>query len=45
MLFKRILEQDGTRLPSSRRYEARKRTQSEGVNIPVALHEQLVDFL
>jgi len=44
-LFKRILEQDGTRLPSSRRYEARKRTQSEGVNIPVALHEQLVDFL
>jgi len=43
-LFKRILEQDGTRLPSSRRYEARKRTQANGVEIPVALHEQIIDF-
>lgn len=43
-LFQRILEQDGTRLPSSRRYEARNRTQQEGVNIPSALHEQILDF-
>jgi len=43
-LFKRILEQDGTRLPSSRRYEARARTQKDGVKIPVALHEQIIDF-
>jgi len=43
-LFKRILEQDGTRLPSSRRYEARKRTLVDGVAIPVSLHEQIVDF-
>lgn len=43
-LFKRILEQDGTRLPSSRRYEARKRTQADGVNISVDLHEQIIDF-
>jgi len=43
-LFKRILEQEGTRLPSSRRYEARKNTQSNGVDIPVSLHEQILDL-
>jgi len=43
-LFTRILDQDGTRLPSARRYEARNRTQTEGVNIPVALHKQILDF-
>ena len=43
-LFKRVLDQDGTRLPSSRRYEARNRTQINGVNVPIALHEQILDF-
>jgi len=43
-LFKRILEQDGTRLPSSRRYEARNRTQIDGVNVPIDLHQQILDF-
>jgi LDH2 family malate/lactate/ureidoglycolate dehydrogenase len=38
-LFEKILEQDGTRLPSDRRYEARKRTPSEGITIPQSLHE------
>jgi len=43
-LFKRVLEQEGARLPSTRRYEARNRTQKDGVNIPIALHEQIIDF-
>jgi len=37
-LFAKILEQEGTRLPSDRRYEARLRTPSEGVSIPASLH-------
>ena len=44
-LFKRVLDQDGARLPSSRRYEARTRTQKEGIDLPVVLHEQILDFL
>ncbi|MCL4147979.1 UNVERIFIED_CONTAM: hypothetical protein GTU68_026258, partial [Idotea baltica] len=32
-LFEKILEQEGTRLPSSRRYEARQRTAVSGINI------------
>lgn len=40
-LFAKILEQDGTRLPSDRRYQARLRTPDSGVTIPVALHEEL----
>ncbi|MGI9608843.1 MAG: Ldh family oxidoreductase [Acidimicrobiia bacterium] len=43
-LFSEILSQPGTRLPSDRRYEARLRTPSEGVSIPVALHEELVEL-
>jgi LDH2 family malate/lactate/ureidoglycolate dehydrogenase len=41
-LFGEILSQPGTRLPSDRRYLAREKTPSEGVFIPVALHEELV---
>ena len=41
-LFGKILEQDGTRLPSDRRFAARERTPTEGVVIPGTLHEQLV---
>ncbi|MGI9335086.1 MAG: Ldh family oxidoreductase [Gammaproteobacteria bacterium] len=38
-LFARILEQNGTRLPSDRRYAARERTPADGVDIPAALFE------
>ncbi|WP_089721820.1 Ldh family oxidoreductase [Candidatus Entotheonella palauensis] len=40
-LFAKILEQDGTRLPSDRRYRARLRTPSEGITIPTALYNEL----
>lgn len=40
-LFKRILEQDGARLPSGRRYETRKRTTVEGVMVPRTLYDTL----
>lgn len=43
-LFAKILEQDGTRLPSDRRYEARRRTVTSGIDIPRSLHEQLVEM-
>ncbi len=40
-LFARVLEQDGTRLPSDRRYKARERTCEEGVDVAVAVIEQI----
>ena len=40
-LFAKILEQDGARLPSDRRFEARRRTPSEGIRIPRALHDTI----
>jgi len=40
-LFAKILEQEGTRLPSDRRYEARKRTLREGITVPRSLYETL----
>ena len=40
-LFERILAQEGTRLPSDRRYAARRRTPTEGIYIPRPLHETL----
>lgn len=40
-LFSKILEQEGTRLPSERRYEARKRTVVDGITIPRSLFETL----
>jgi delta1-piperideine-2-carboxylate reductase len=40
-LFSRILEQDGARLPSDRRYEARLRTAKEGVLVPRSLYDTL----
>ena len=43
-LFQQILAQPGTRLPSERRYAARKRTPAEGVCIPRSLHHSLVAF-
>lgn len=40
-LFTKILEQEGTRLPSDRRYQARRRTVEEGVTLPRSLYETL----
>jgi len=40
-LFSRILEQDGTRLPSTRRYEARLRTPETGITVVPSLYETL----
>lgn len=43
-LFARVLAQDGTRLPSDRRYKARLRTPTEGISIPESLHETLIQL-
>ncbi|WP_342050916.1 MULTISPECIES: Ldh family oxidoreductase [unclassified Cupriavidus] len=43
-LFSKILEQPGTRLPSDRRYEARKRTVQHGVTVPASLYETLQEL-
>ncbi len=43
-LFAKVLEQEGTRLPSDRRFEARKRTPKEGIHIPKPLHETITGF-
>lgn len=43
-LFERILAQEGTRLPSDRRYRARKRTPREGISIPASLHAKLQEL-
>jgi delta1-piperideine-2-carboxylate reductase len=40
-LFTKILEQEGTRLPSDRRYEARRRTAISGVAVPKSLYDNL----
>lgn len=41
LLFRHILDQEGTRLPSDRRYAARERTAREGVTLAPALRETL----
>jgi LDH2 family malate/lactate/ureidoglycolate dehydrogenase len=43
-LFAKVLEQDGTRLPSDRRYAARLRTPTDGISIPASLYETLQDL-
>ena len=45
MLFSLMLEQDGARLPSDRRYEARERTAKEGIKVPVSLHERIQAYI
>jgi len=40
-LFAQVLAQDGTRLPSDRRYAARLTTPTEGISIPASLDETL----
>ncbi len=43
-LFALVLEQEGTRLPSDRRYAARLRTPTDGINIPASLFETLQEL-
>ena len=43
-LFTRILQEEGTRLPSQRRYTARSRTPTEGITIPKSLHDTLLEY-
>jgi delta1-piperideine-2-carboxylate reductase len=43
-LFAHILAQEGTRLPSDRRYAARQRTATQGITIPRRLYEQLLEL-
>ena len=43
-LFALILQQDGTRLPSDRRFAARQRTPNEGIDIPKSLYDELQAF-
>jgi LDH2 family malate/lactate/ureidoglycolate dehydrogenase len=40
-LFAKILAQDGTRLPSDRRYAARQRTETHGITVPQALYDEI----
>lgn len=43
-LFAKVLEQDGTRLPSERRFAARQQTPIEGIRIPKSLHETIAGY-
>ncbi len=43
-LFAGLLSQQGTRLPSDRRYAARERSPNEGATIPRPLHEQILEI-
>ena len=44
MLFETILEEEGTRLPSTRRYANRTKTPSEGITIPRALYNEIIEL-
>ncbi len=43
-LFREILSQPGTRLPADRRYAARERIPAEGIHIPAALYDTLIEL-
>lgn len=44
-LFTAILAQEGTRLPSSRRFENRIKTAQTGFHIPQSLYQSIIDLL
>ena len=44
MLFETILQEEGTRLPSTRRYANRVRTPTEGVTIPKVLYQEILEL-
>lgn len=43
-LIAELLAEDGTRLPGAKRIEARPRTEVEGIEIPVSLHQTIVEL-
>ena len=43
-LFQQILQEEGTRLPSTRRYANRLKTPKEGITIPKSLYEEIVEL-
>jgi LDH2 family malate/lactate/ureidoglycolate dehydrogenase len=43
-LFAKVIEQEGTRLPSDRRFQARLRTPREGISIPFSLFQTLQEL-
>ncbi len=43
-LFGRVLTQPGTRLPSDRRYAARQSTMQNGILVPAAFHQTLLEM-
>ena len=44
MLFEKLLEQEGTRLPSQRRFDARQKTAAAGIYIPESLYRKVMDY-
>lgn len=44
MLFEKILEEEGTRLPSARRYANRLKTPTEGITVPQSLYQEILDL-
>jgi delta1-piperideine-2-carboxylate reductase len=45
LLFEKMLAQDGVRLPSDRRYEARERTATKGVRVPKSLYDSIQAYI
>lgn len=45
ILFTKILEQEGTRLPSERRFRARERTLRDGISISSQLYDQVMEYV
>lgn len=43
-LFEQVLAQEGTRLPSDRRYQSRARTTTAGISLHADLHDKLVSL-
>ncbi len=43
-LFAELTEQDGVRLPGDRRLKARERTPTDGIEVPQALYEKIVEL-
>lgn len=43
-LFAELTEQEGVRLPGDRRLKARMTTPTEGVHVPVSLHQKIVEL-
>jgi LDH2 family malate/lactate/ureidoglycolate dehydrogenase len=43
-LFNKVLSQEGTRLPSARRYAARRESVGNGVLVPSAFHQTLLEM-